>query len=245
MPFDLADLISKNPAIVPPPNIQATSTPAPSNKPDFLFAKSGNVWEIRFRSVDTIEQGRFNDELGFQYYCKLFQFGNKGITALELSPPGNSSGNVSRPSSAIDEDEAFNGVNDDGGAFGFSEEGTSYQEVRGSDLIDLARQVEYLVEMIAALGTTAADKETKTELKRQMREAKQALKTRRFEDSSLRPANDAVNRVKGCLRRVRTKLRVSGMNHVARFLEAQVKPVHFGWRYLNDPPVQWFFTVPD
>lgn len=248
MPPSLREVFELLPAIAGAEEHTTTPT-APSvaaNKPpDFMFAKTpGDIWKLRFRyghNEEECESGEFVHILGFEYYQRLLQSGSNGLKALDISPPGPSSASDLQPSSAIDEDEWLDSQSDDDA---HAPNSGMYSRLSRGELADLANEVEALESELTS-DSVKADRELKKELTRHLREARRKLKTAFVQNPDAKPIFAAINRVKGNLRRVIVALdKEDGMPRLAKYLKDQIKRSGDGWRYENNPPVQWGFTVP-
>lgn len=245
MPPHLREVFEQLPAIAGA--IEHTTTPtAPSvvaNKPpDFMFAKIGNIWKLRFRYGDNeYESGEYAHILGFEYYQKLLQSGSNGLKALDINPPSSFSAGDPQLPSAIDEDEWLDSKSDDD-VHALSS--GMYSRLSKGDLADLALEVETLKDALTS-DSEGANVELKKELTRQLREAKRKLKTAFAENPDAKPIFDAINRVKGNLRRAYKAMdKADGMQRLAKYLKNEIKQSVDGWRFANNDSVQWVFTVP-
>jgi hypothetical protein len=237
MPFDLADLVSKTSTIVP---AQKTNHILKNDSlPDFLFAKTGvNNWKLRFRNGSTgeVEYGEFQHTIGFEYYCKLLQSGQKGLKAIDLSPRDVPS---EKPRSSVGESEYWNDAVDEQYGDGAD---TLWQTMDKNDISDLEREIE----LLEAALLNDMDIKLKKELNSQLKNAKRDLKNRAIENPNAKRIIQAINRVKGSLRRVRNLIDAENrMPGLAKFLVGHVKQSGDGWRYSPEGQIQWYFTVPE
>ena len=211
--------------------------------PDFMFAKTGDIWKLRFRygaNEDEYESGEYVHTLGFEYYQRLLQSGPNGIKALDISPPSTSASDQQLVS-AISEDEWLDSQSDDDVD---APNSGMYSRLSKGDLADLHYEVD-LLENQLTLDSVKSDRELRNELKRQLREAKRKLKTSFAENPDAKPIFAAINRVKGNLRRAIIAMdKVDEMPRLAKYLKDEIKLSGDGWRFANNARVQWVFTVP-
>ena len=253
MPFDLTDVTARHTAIVPVSAKQTVPLPVVETKPDFLFAKSGNVWHLRFRTGDGFEEGDFTDTTGLNYYYSLLQSGGNGVTALELSPTGMDADEM-RPTSSVEYDD-LEWQDDESEFSGATVEGSSFQRTKGDEWRIQRKALESIEAEIAALEESGENKALLKELKSDRRQKKRELKTGLAHDPTFAPAYRAFNRVKISLRRARMAIAgesgVKGggnqrpMPKLALFLEVSFQRKQFGWRYTPPQPVEWTFSMPD
>ncbi len=247
LPPNLREVFEQIPAIPAAREHAATQTAATvtTNKPpDFMFAKTGNTWTLRFRygNEGECERGVFGDALGFEYYHKLLQSGSNGLKALDLSPAGSPSGDELPSSSVIDEDEYWDGQSDDDT---HNLNSGMYTKLSKGEVGDLAKEIEILRKALAS-DDVKTNKKLTSDFKHELREARYKLKTKLAQNPDAKPIFDAINRVKGCLRRaIMTMKPDDQMPHLAKYLKDQIKLSGDGWRYANDPPLQWVITLPD
>ena len=243
MPPHLHEVFEQFPAIAGVEE-HATTQTAPTvtaNKPpDFMFANNGDIWKLRFRygnNEGECESKEFGHVEGYEYYQRLLQSGSNGLEALDISPPNSSP----QSSSAIDEDEYLDGQSDDDT---HTLSSGIWKRLSEGELAEFANEID-VIENELSSDSVKANKELKQELKRRLRDARRNLKTKLAQNPDAKPIFAAINRVKGCLRRaIKAMEKDDRMPRLAKYLRDQVKQSGYGWRYANDPPAQWVFTVP-
>jgi hypothetical protein len=220
LPFDLGEIVEPELADVAP------QTPLPkAPMPGFLFAKSGNLWRIRFQSGQTVEAGEFRDSKGLEYYWQLLGQQGRTVTALTLSPHGTEAEGNEAAGSVIRANEAFDDEARMAEFSGFREEGTSRTGRFSHD------------EMLAL--HTESDQTKKKKIKAELRIKEREFRTGIEAHPDTTPSTQAFNRVKAALRRARTELRKHGMPRLADHLEAHVSTSGKGWVYSPAPSIDW------
>lgn len=230
MPFALSEITE--PAAVSSPETN-TSQDAP---PDFLFAKTGNLWRIRFREGKTLEHEEFSESKGLEYYWRLLQDQGRTVPAINLSPHGTEAEGGKAGGSLIRQEEAFDDEARMKDFSGLREEGTSrVGRFSDEDLLDIQQQIKAHQQWLKTDADPQKVKEAKSELRRMERE----LRTKIEALPQSVPSTQAFNRVKSALRRARETLKNGKMPRLADHLEAHVKTSGKGWIYDPSPSIEW------